>query len=353
MLLTQLAKGRDNNFNLIRFIAASLVLISHSYPIAMGNGFPEPLSNSLGTSWGSIAVDIFFIASGFFIAASFSLKSSFKSFLMARILRIYPALIITTLLTVFVLGPIFSSLALVEYFTQGQTYQYLVKNITLITGVEYYLPGVFTDNPYKQAVNGSLWTLPYEIKMYFLLVIFCSLFTYLKTKLNIPWALDKTLFISLTVIALILHLTNHSCNFYDGQSLKLFTMFFMGSSFYFLQDKIQVNSKTGILLISILAISTIDKDAFFFAYSLSLAYIVFYLAYIPAGRIREFNRFGDYSYGIYIYAFPVQQMVAACIPGISIFGMISLSFIGTFLMAYLSWKLIEERALKLKPRFKN
>ena len=155
MLLADLAKGRDNNFNLIRFIAASLVLFSHSYPLAMGNGFPEPLSNSLGTSWGSIAVDVFFVASGFFIAASFSLKSSFKSFAMARILRIYPALIITTLLTVFVLGPLFTSLSLFDYFSHSQTYQYLIKNTTLLTGIEYYLPGVFTDTPYNQAVNGS------------------------------------------------------------------------------------------------------------------------------------------------------------------------------------------------------
>ena len=209
MILTQLASGRDNNFNLIRFIAASLVLISHSYPLAMGKGFPEPLSEPLATSWGSIAVDVFFVASGFFIAASFSLKSSFKSFVMARILRIYPALIVVTILTVFVLGPIFSNLTVFDYFTSSQTYQYLIKNMTLITGIEYNLPGVFSENPYEHAVNGSLWTLPYEIKMYFLLVLFCSLFTYLNTKLNTSWALDKTLFIGLTVIALFLHLGNY------------------------------------------------------------------------------------------------------------------------------------------------
>lgn len=348
MTLEQLAKGRDNNFNLIRFVAASLVLVSHSYPLAMGNGFPEPLSNSLSTSWGSIAVDVFFIASGFFIATSFSYKSSLKSFVMARVLRIYPALIVVTLLTVFLLGPIFTKLSIFDYLSNTQTLQYLIKNMTLVSGIEYNLPGVFEDNPYKQAVNGSLWTLPYEIKMYFLLVVFCSLFTHSTTRLSTTWPIDKILFISLTVIALVLHLSNHSYNFYDGQSLKLFTMFFLGSSFYFLQNRIQINSKTGILLITILASSTVNKDAFFYIYTLSLAYIVFYLAYIPAGKIREFNKFGDYSYGMYIFAFPVQQMVSACIVGISIWGMIGLSFIFTFLMAYLSWELIEKNALKLK-----
>jgi len=73
MLLAQLATGRDNNFNLIRFLAASLVLVSHSYPLAMGVGYSSPFSDHLGMSWGTIAVDVFFVASGFFIAASFSL----------------------------------------------------------------------------------------------------------------------------------------------------------------------------------------------------------------------------------------------------------------------------------------
>lgn len=348
MLLAELAKGRDNNFNLIRFIAASLVLFSHSYPLTMGNGYPEPLSQSLGTTWGSIAVDVFFVASGYFITASFSYKSSFKSFLMARILRIYPALIIVTILTVFVLGPVFSHIPLIDYFTSTETYRYLIKNMTLITGIEYNLPGIFENNPYKQAVNGSLWTLPYEIKMYALLVIFISLFTFIQGKLKLAWPLEKLLFLGLTTTALFLHLYDHFYETYDGQSLKLFAMFFIGSSFFFLQDKIKIVSKVGIPAIAILALSSFDKDTFFLAYTLLMPYIVFYLAYIPKGSIRKFNNFGDYSYGIYIYAFPVQQVVAATIPGISIFGMVGLSFLITLILAYLSWELIEEKALRLK-----
>ena len=130
-------------------------------------------------------------------------------------------------------------------------------------------------------------------------------------------------------------------------------MFFTGSSFYFLQDKIHISSKVGILLITILAISTINKDTFFLAYTLSLAYIVFYLAYIPKGGIRNFNKLGDYSYGIYIYAFPVQQIIAVSVPGISTWGMIGLSFSITAFLAYLSWHVIEKRALTLKNNFKS
>jgi peptidoglycan/LPS O-acetylase OafA/YrhL len=351
MLLSQYAISRDNNFNLIRFLAASLVLFSHSYPIALGKGSHEPLSQLLGTSWGSIAVDIFFIASGFFIAASFHYKSSYKSFLMARILRIYPALIVTILLSTFALGLYFTTMLAGEYLSNSQTYKYLFKNITLIFGVEYYLPGVFSQNPYPNAVNGSLWTLPYEIKMYCLMVLFISLFSFIgrKCKNN---ALTPALVVLLTSAALITHLLNHFYAFYDGQSLKLFTMFFLGSSFFFLKNNINIRSKLGIPLILTLAISTLDKDAFFLAYTLLLPYIVFYLAYVPTGSIRHFNKLGDYSYGIYIYAFPIQQMVAALRPNGGVIEMIGLSFLGTCIMAYLSWHLIEERAIKLKLLFK-
>jgi peptidoglycan/LPS O-acetylase OafA/YrhL len=350
MLLAQLATSRDNNFNLIRFIAATLVLVSHSYPLAMGKGYHEPL-HTLGLSWGSVAVDVFFVASGFFIAASLSLKSSLKSFVAARILRINPALIVTTLLSVFILGVIFTRLTTSEYLSNAQTYKHLLKNITLISGIEYNLPGVFIDNPYKEAVNGSLWTLPYEIKMYFFLVIFYYFFSHINKKIKPQASINTILFLLLTVAALFSHIANHFYGFYAGQSLKLFTMFFMGSSFYFLRNKISINSKIGIPALTLLALSTLHIELFFIAYTLLLAYIVFYLAYIPKGHIRKFNNTGDYSYGIYIYAFPVQQIVAACFPGISILGMIATSFLGTFVMAYMSWHIIEDKCLRLKRFF--
>jgi peptidoglycan/LPS O-acetylase OafA/YrhL len=352
MTLNQLATSRDNNFNLIRFIAASLVLFSHSYPLAMGKGYPEPLSVSLGTTWGAIAVDVFFIASGFFIAASFSYKTHLKSFVMARALRIFPGLLLVTILTACILGPVFSSLSITEYFSDYHWLQYLVKNSLLITGIEYNLPGVFTQNPYPLAVNGSLWTLPYEIKMYFLLVIFCSLFSHIQQSLKLNANTSGRLIAGLSLSALCLHLVNYFQEFYQGEFLKLFCMFFMGSSFFFFKEKIHINNNYGLTFIIILLISCTNQTAFFFTYTLFLAYIVFYLAYVPKGAIRSFNALGDYSYGIYIYAFPVQQIVAVSIPGISILGMISLSFLITLLLAYLSWNLIEERALKLKRHFK-
>lgn len=97
-----------------------------------------------------------------------------------------------------------------------------------------------------------------------------------------------------------------------------------------------------------LGVSMLDKEIFHVVYSLTLTYLLMCAAYMPSGRIRVFNRIGDYSYGVYIYAFPVQQSVAAFLPGISVAEMFQLSLFFTFLLAMLSWHLIEKPALALK-----
>jgi peptidoglycan/LPS O-acetylase OafA/YrhL len=79
--------------------------------------------------------------------------------------------------------------------------------------------------------------------------------------------------------------------------------------------------------------------------------LVLALAYLPGGFIRHFNRFGDYSYGLYIYAFPVQQSIAALIPGVGVAAMIALSFVVSLLLSIMSWHLIEKRALALKGSY--
>lgn len=82
-----------------------------------------------------------------------------------------------------------------------------------------------------------------------------------------------------------------------------------------------------------------------------IAYVLFYLVYVPVGQLRTFNQVGDYSYGVYIYAFPVQQSVAALLPGVSVIAMISISAVVTLLLAALSWHLLERRALRLKGHY--
>jgi peptidoglycan/LPS O-acetylase OafA/YrhL len=160
-----------NNFDLIRLFAAALVVFSHSCILTDGNYSHEPLSILTGGSYalGRIAVDIFFVISGFLITMSFESTNSLPNFLWKRCLRIFPALIVLLFLTTFIIGPIATALPLHEYFSRDDTYAYLT-NVRLFR-LQYSLPRVFENNPYPNAVNGSLWTLAYEFVCYLLVAI--------------------------------------------------------------------------------------------------------------------------------------------------------------------------------------
>src|SRR5271166_1142826 len=133
---------RDNNFNLIRMIAATAVLVSHAYPLALGAGTIEPLEHWLGMSLGTLAVCSFFLISGYFISHSFHRKHDVIEFTAARVLRSYPGLFAALIVTVFIQGPAFTKFRLGAYFSQPETRLYLPRNLSLIA-LQYVLPGVF------------------------------------------------------------------------------------------------------------------------------------------------------------------------------------------------------------------
>lgn len=346
MKLSNFTEGRANNFNLIRITAAFAVLITHSFAIAIGTGNAEPFRESLGMTIGSIAVDIFFITSGFLVTASLIKKQSIVDFFWARFLRIFPALLAMLFLTVFALGIFFTTLPIRSYLADSRTYTYLMKCATLITGVSYTLPEVFSKNPYKNAINGSLWTMPYEILMYAILLFIWTPFGIMRKSRSKLFELS--IIISF-VIASILMITTQFYNSPDGQFSKLFYMFFSGATFYVLKKYITISRPLFcFFVISLLSATILNKYIFFWTYTITIPYILFYVAYIPSGFIRKYNQVGDYSYGIYIYAFPLQQSVAALIPGISVLSMLIISSSATLLLAALSWHILERRALGLK-----
>lgn len=147
------------------------MLYGHSYALSMGvNGSEDPVSLRLIAYWGeslpSLAVDLFFVASGFLVTASYCQRNDFYAFTEARLLRIFPGLIVAVLLCVFVVGPISTTASLSDYFASPSTFSYFKHNVFLLNGIQFDLPSVFTSNPYPGSVNGSLWTLPIEFWMY-------------------------------------------------------------------------------------------------------------------------------------------------------------------------------------------
>ncbi|WP_426369351.1 acyltransferase family protein [Pseudocolwellia sp. HL-MZ7] len=347
-------ESRDNNFNLVRFIAAFGVLLSHSYALSIGNNATEPFKQLVNMSFGHIAVDIFFISSGFLIANSLFVKKDLANFLWARFLRIYPGLFIAVIFCVFIVGAFFTSYSLIQYLTDAQTYIFLIKNTVLFFGEEASLPGVFESLPWSGVVNGSLWTLPFEVKAYCLLVFFSiainRLLIWSNGALN-----ERLIYLLIPLLGMLIYITNHFFTFlpisyFASEDFRLYSLFFIGTACYIFKDYLILSEQIFYPILFTLLASSINTELFFVVYNVTIFYVIFYIAYIPKGWIRGFNKYGDYSYGIYIYAWPVQQSVIAFIPGVNVLELCVYSFIGTMFISYLSWHLVEKKALKFKGK---
>ena len=345
MKLSAYSTGRDNNFNLVRFLAAFAVLWSHSYAITLGPQNHEPWVRWLGYTPAGVAVDVFFVTSGFLVCASLLRLDNFKAFVRARALRIFPALVVMSLLLALVMGPLFTTLPLGDYFTSSETWKFIFKDSTVLTGVKFRLPGVFYGHPMDHVINGSLWTLPFELRCYLTLA-----FVWWGAK----FAKHKTLrsFIRMLVIGTTLMLlafwASHAFGYKHWHTFRLFFMFFCGAVFWVFRERIPMRTSILVAMLVPLAAAVVVPKYFFWVYPLVTAYIVLWFAYVPGGWIRGFNRFGDYSYGIYIYAFPVQQMLVALIPGITPEQMILAAAAGTLPLAMASWHFVEKPMLARK-----
>ncbi len=348
LTLARAAIGHDNNLNLLRVVAALLVLVSHSVTVATGDASLEPLRGLLGLSLGDISVDIFFVVSGFLVTGSLTRSNSLTKYAAARGLRIVPGLWVALLVTVLIVSVSFSAFSPARNLMDLRTWHYLSRNGLIVTGVDFSLPGAFASNPFPGSVNASLWTLPLEVWMYIILAfewwVAREVFERVETR-YLPKLLLVTAAV-LVVATLGLVLAGHPSN-----SLRHAAMFFSAAWMYEARERIPLKGVAASLaLTAILCAAIVSHSAFEVAYRLFLPYIVLYMAYVPAGFIRRYNRVGDFSYGIYIYAFPFQQITAALVPGIGVFRLFLLASGMTIFAALLSWHLVESPALKLRSR---
>jgi len=360
MSIKTIPQSHQNNFNLIRMVAASLVLVSHSFALT---GLTEPLRNSLGVTWGSIAVDIFFVTSGYLVTASIVRGGNAKNFVISRSLRIFPGLVVAIFLTTLICSVWFTALSFSEFWSQWPTWRYLIRNSLLLLpqGIQWTLPETLIGVPWDKggggAVNGSIWTLPVEIKMYLYLLggyITCRFFVSKRSYTSqtiVAVFRPACIVVSVVLLMADLYLTSlgkHSL------VLHMAAMFFVGGAFNLLA--IDFKRTWGIATFALIAVllATLGGAAWFLpVYTLGLPCIVLSMAYAPTPLLHGYNRLGDYSYGVYIYAFPVQQWSAYLIKGIGPWEMMAVCFPCVLILAVLSWNLVEKRALALKPKVRH
>lgn len=327
--------GHDNNFNLLRMLAATGVLVSHAYPISLGDDAIQPLALLLkGMTLGSLSVMIFFAISGFFIARSFDRKSSLWSFLRARALRLFPALAVVLAVTVLA-AAVLTTADTAVYWTAVPEYYF--RNITLFF-LKYELPGVFAANPYGGAINGSLWTLNYEVLCYMGVVI-CGLLGLLGRPTL--FGLGLAVFVIAYGVTMVFDLHGRI-----EALMSLALPFAVGMSFWVWRNRIPLSPSLAAIGGLVAALSWLTP-MFIPVFTLAVSYAVFVLGYARSPWALAYNRLGDYSYGTYVYAFPIQQVVAWLGVTSPLWNM-AMAMPFTLLWAVLSWHLVEAQALNWK-----
>lgn len=341
--LSDLIDGKNNNFDFMRFIAATLVIFSHAFPLTGNPDLLLTLSNGQ-TSLGDLSVFVFFVISGYFITQSFHYSKSISHYIKARLLRIFPGLIVSICITTFVIGPLATSLTFGEYFSDKGTYKYL-ESIFLYP-MQWYLPGVFGNNVYLSSVNGSLWSIPFEF-MFYILVALLGIFFLLNKKTTL-------LLFNILIIIVFLRYWPFAITHFWGLELKtifeLLLYFVAGMLVFYYKEKIPYSHYFAMISIIVLYLTVYTgglKELFVFFGT----YLIFYVGYNLNIKTWKFYRYGDFSYGLYIYAFPIQQYICFLYGGdMNPYINFVLAFIVTLILSILSWNLVEKRALNLKKK---
>ncbi len=332
---------RENNFDFIRFVAASLVLFSHSYALT-GMGGAEPLVQLTGGhyAFGGLSVRVFFVISGFLVCQSWIRRPQVLPFVAARSLRIFPGFAVALAYAVLI-GLCVGRLPPDAFLADPQTWQYFWRNLTMRT--EFFLPGVFEDNIYPRAVNGSIWSLRYEVHAYAVL-LGLGFLTLLRPRLDgvLAWAAATA------TIWLVPGLWGMaSAN--DVPVMNLFICFVLAALVALNPWVIRYLGWATVALALALPFATGQ----WLEYAVDALLCAFFLwfAHRPVPALRSWARYGDFSYGIFIYAFPTQQLIAVYhVTDQRPLLMALLAFPATLALAALSWHLVEGPCQAAKRR---
>lgn len=326
-----------NAFDALRLAAAILVIYSHAYLSGREQGH---MFHNLGyEDIGTVAVSVFFAISGYLVTQSWLADPSLPRFFAKRCLRIFPALIAVVVFSALVVGPLLTTLPLSDYFSHSETWSYL-QNILLYPRQDL-LPGVFTKNPASAVVNGPIWSLPYEFSCY-LFVALCGTLGIYQHKLG-NMAVILTLIVGAAVYSFIVGLDQVEA-IAPLRNMRHVEAFLVGSLLATQDYKALPRLflyPCLLVLASLLMVMT--KMTYVFPVVIAVASIV-------AARSFTVTIKDDYSYGLYLWGYVIEQTLAAKCTFLEEWPYIGLSLCLAFLPAMLSWHLIEKKALSLKPQ---
>ncbi len=331
---------RHNNFDAVRLFAAFLVLWGHQFAL-MGKRVPLILGNEPG----ALGVVMFFTLSGYLVTLSWMADPHAGRFTLRRALRIWPGLMAAVVFCTAVVGPLFTTLSLQEYALSYGTWQYFT-NLWLDT--RYWLPGVFQSHPYPLTVNGTLWTIRLEVGCY--------------VALGLAGVLGLLRWRVTGLLALVVLATALQWRYAERAGIRLppwsaglqyGLMFGLGVALASMNN-LMLRRRTAAMALLLTATTALywlgPSPLYGQASLLALGGSAVILGSCATTGLVNAGRYGDFSYGLYIYGFPVQQAVVAL--GGTEWGFLPALLLGlviTLVLAALSWHVIEKPALSLKP----
>ncbi|HEY3989679.1 MAG TPA: acyltransferase [Acidobacteriaceae bacterium] len=303
-----LDRSRDN-IDFLRLAFALLVVFAHSFTITQGSDRAEPFMRLTRgqVTGGHIAVDAFFILSGFLITASYERSGSARSFLKKRIARVYPGFFALTVVTALFFAPLAGG----EVEGRGVLGKLVlvISSIVRLKGIRS--TGVFAANPLPYLLNASLWTVSYEFLCYLgVLVLGVAMLLHRRRVLVIIFGA------SIAVSILYLHFGWYSSKSlsavlfgYPQDWARFIPMYLAGVVFYLYRTSIPLHARGALLAAATMVAACILPFGYSLLFPVCGTYLLMYLAFCKRLPLYRVMRFGDLSYGTYLYAFPIQQLL--------------------------------------------
>lgn len=288
----------------------------------------------------SLGVRCFFAISGYLITISLLHSRGLPDYFFKRIIRVFPALWVVIGITM--LGGYFlAHKSAATYFTDPTVVKY---SLNAVLRLHPFIDGVFEHNPFKQYINGSLWTVPYEFLMYVILSAFYFL-RHNKVALRLAMCALLGVLVPLQIWHHYIYIRYLELSY---EQTIFFALFFFGGALLALFDLPSERMRNVIVAVITLALVTTmlvgDYEA---AQFVLLPPLVIYLGTLRYRALGWVRRIGDLSYGIYIWGFPVQQLTWYLLHPSQV-EMTLISIPVTYVLAYTSWHLLEKKVLRLK-----